>query len=480
MEWITSTLLVVDFIVKVVAVGLVPENRRPSSSMAWLMLILVIPLVGLPLFLLIGSPYVQGRRHRIQNAATEAVTDATADLPALPPRLAPSPELATIVQLNRELTAFPLSTGVSHGLHYDYDETIAAMATAVDTAQQQVNVEIYIMAWDDTTDVFFTALARAVDRGVTVRLLLDHLGSRGYPGWRRTKQKMTASGIDWHVMMPLLPLQGRWRRPDLRNHRKLLIVDERRAFMGSMNMIDSSYLKPKNLKAGRHWRDCNIELSGPIVEQLSAVFGVDWYTETGEVLQHRPQPPIDHDEDSAAMQLIPSGPGYTTAPTLRLFTSLVHSARERISIVSPYFIPDESLMLAITSAAYRGVEVELFVSEQADQFMVHHAQRSYYEELLRAGVRIWAYPKPFVLHSKYMTVDDHAAVFGSSNMDMRSFYLDYEITLFGIDPAFVADLDVLSAAYRDISPEITLEQWNTRRVPVRYLDNVLRMTSSLQ
>ena len=140
------------------------------------------------------------------------------------------------------------------------------------------------------------------------------------------------------------------------------------------------------------------------------------------------------------LQLLPSGPGYRTMPNLRLFTALIHRAQHKLSITSPYFVPEESLLDAVTSAAYRGVEVELFVSEGADQFIVQHAQASYYQALLEAGVRIFLYPKPTVLHAKFFTVDDVAGVIGSSNMDYRSFGLDYEISLLGTAPEFVADL----------------------------------------
>lgn len=479
--WLSTALVVVDYVVKFVAVGLVPENRRPSSSQAWLLLILLVPVIGLPLFLLIGSPYVRGRRHQLQARANRELTAATASLPALPARLAPRQALAGLVELNRNLTGLPLTSGTSHGLHFHYEDSITAMAAAVDEAVGRVHVEIYIVAWDDTTDVFFSALARAVRRGVKVRLLMDHLGSRGYPGWRRLGRRLTAIGVEWRLMMPLRPWRGELRRPDLRNHRKLLVVDGRRAFMGSQNMIDASYLKRGNRRAGRLWRDCNIELSGPVVDQVDAVFAIDWYSETGELLEvgrHEPTPDVA--PGATAMQLVPSGPGYTTVPNLRLFTSLVHGARERLVVVSPYFVPDEALELAITTAALRGVAVELFVSERADQFMVHHAQRSYYEELLEAGVRIWALPRPYVLHAKYMTVDDSCAVLGSSNMDMRSFYLDYEITLLGLGERFVADLDALSEHYRGLSTEITLDLWRRRSLPSRYLDNVMRLTSALQ
>ena len=170
------------------------------------------------------------------------------------------------------------------------------------------------------------------------------------------------------------------------------------------------------------------------------VFAMDWYTETGEKLGAEVELVTDPDLDPVPMQLLPSGPGYLTMPNLRLFTGLVQRAQQKLSVTSPYFVPDDSLLEAITTAAYRGVAVELFVSEQADQFMVGHAQASYYDALLEAGVRIYQYPKPTILHAKHFTVDDIVGIIGSSNMDYRSFGLDYEITLMSTGKQFVADL----------------------------------------
>lgn len=180
------------------------------------------------------------------------------------------------------------------------------------------------------------------------------------------------------------------------------------------------------------------------------------------------------------MQLLPSGPGYLTIPNLRLFTALVHRSQHRLSLTSPYFVPDESLLEAITTASYRGVAVELFVSELADQFVVQHAQSSYYEELLNAGVRIYLYPQPTVLHAKFFTVDDVAGVIGSSNMDYRSFGLDYEISLMGTDPSFVAELQRISDEYRAACRELTAVEWTRRPRAKRYVDNVMRLLSALQ
>ncbi len=470
----------IELVIKIVALGTIPRNRRPSSSLAWLLLIVVTPILGLFLFFLIGSPFVRGRRERVQLQANEVIFERTADLPELPSEHELPGGLDSLVRLNRRLGSLPIMTGTSHGLLGDYDASIAAMTEAVRQARTRVHVEIYIMAWDRTTDPFFTALVEAVRRGVEVRLLYDHIGSRKYPGFRRMNRQLSEAGIEWHQMMPIHPLKGRWRRPDLRNHRKLLVVDGEVAFMGSQNMIDASYLMPKNRKIGRAWHDLNIKLSGQIVFSLDAVFALDWYAETGESLVDAITPPEDYPPGDQAMQLLPSGPGYLTIPNLRLFTGLVHRSQHRLSLTSPYFVPDDSLMEAITTAAYRGVDVELFVSELADQFMVQHAQASYYEELLEAGVRIYLYPKPTVLHAKFFTVDDIVGVIGSSNMDYRSFGLDYEISLMGTDPSFVADLRRISDEYRSVCLELTADDWERRPRAKRYVENVMRLLSALQ
>ena len=484
LTWYAIVFLVFEYLIKIAAVGTVPENRKTGSSFAWLMLILFLPVVGLPLFLLLGSPYVRGRRHKLQGEVNALIASETTQHPSSEKYVRDIPGVPSIIELNRRLASLPLVIGRNEGLHGTYNDSIRAMAAAVDTAETAVHVEIYIMAWDDTTDVFFTALANAVKRGVDVRLLFDHIGTSGYPGYHAFLKRMTEAGIIWHRMMPIDPLHGRWRRPDLRNHRKLLVVDGRVGFMGSQNMIDSGYLKPKHKKAGRHWKDLNIEVTGPIVDSLSAIFAIDWYTETGEALDYESHPESDDIETDdprvGAFQLVPSGPGFPTEPNLRMFVSLMHRAQHKLVITSPYFIPEESLLSAITTAAYRGVEVELFVSEQADQFMVQHAQRSYYGMLLEAGVKIYLYPKPTVLHAKHFTVDNEISVIGSSNMDMRSFALDYEIMLLGFGATLAEDLAVIQDGYRGASRLLTLEEWKKEPWYRRYIDNVMRLTSDLQ
>ena len=478
--------LIIDYSIKLVAIGFVPENRRPSSSNAWLLVILALPYLGLPLFLSMGSPYINQRRHRVQEAATQQIINVHKNVPDYPEGVVNlNPELASVIKLNRTLTAMPAVTGTNHGVHSNYEETIAAMAQAVDKAKHYVHVEIYIVAWDNTTDVFFRALARAVQRGVKVRLLLDHIGSRKYPGFHKLGHRLDAIGVEWYLMLPLLPLRWRWRRPDLRNHRKMLIIDGERGFLGSLNMIDSSYLMPKNIREGRHWVDVMVELSGPVIASMNTIFAVDWLMESDELLEIVDQvhPEIDRDQVNV-VQLVPSGPGYSTEPNLRMFNSIIHHAKERLVMCSPYFIPDESMLEAVTSACYRGVRVELLVSEQADQFAVGHAQSSYYQALLEAGVHIYLYKAPYVLHSKYVLADpdspDAVGAVGSSNMDMRSFGLNYEVSLMITRGNIIAQLDDLTNEYLRNSTELTLDEWNNRSYARRYVDNIMRLTSALQ
>ena len=779
MDWnqlSTGTWVVLEYAIKIVALGVIPENRRPSSSTAWLVLIFFLPFVGLPLYLFLGSPWVQGKRYQQQVAATRTTLAYTRNLPDAPEGATPSRSLGSLLRMNRRLTGLPCVTGEVVALHSDSPSTYAAMVRAIDAATGHVHVEFYIQSWDEVTDPFYSALARAVQRGVTVRLLLDHLGSRKYPGWNQLGRRLTAAGIQWYLTMPLLPLRRRWRRPDLRNHRKILVVDGERAFIGSHNIIDPTYRLRRNIRAGRTWEDLTVEVTGSVVVEAQAVFAMDWYFESGETLdlldavpgaaealrrsrgrradpgrtrtlaqvtesglaaelgvgsglvrgvpRHRlggrhvlrggytqngratvdghvtgggPRPrgrhalgnsyaigngyaaaggyttadgytvggrhrlkggrhrakgepdraarrdqrisgqgprsgsavptpvgpggvgpgqvgpasvgsaaagfagagpvgpggagpagagrppagraptglaltgrapagprladrgPVDgppasrgsaapprpgyltpfHGMDDSslsplvvasasvtapaplvngaipqvddsiilpeltaqildtapvgtpapqpgrpdavvnAMQLVPSGPGYPTEPNLRLFLSLIQNATRRVSITSPYFIPDEALLSAMTTAAYRGVEVELFVGQESDQFIVNHAQRSYYSALLASGVRIYRYPAPTVLHAKYMTVDGEACVIGSANMDFRSFALNYEVMLL----AFGGDLDDLlrenDAHYREISTELTAAQWAREPWWNKYIDNVCRLMSSV-
>src|SRR6478752_2277001 len=485
---LSAALVVANIAIVVCALVVLPGGRRPQTAMAWLLLILAIPFLGFVLFLLFGRTSV-GRKRRALQADVNAEILAAAHLEDIEDherRVQLPPLVQSFARLNRHLGVLPLSFGNTVELIEDYQGGIEAMAREVAAATDYVHVQFYISAWDEMTAPFFEELVRATERGVTVRFLFDHIGSRGIPVYKEMLAKLDGTKIEWARMLPIRPLKGEIRRPDLRNHRKILVVDGRVAFSGSQNLIEPHYDKPKNQKLGRAWVELIARVEGPVVQELNVVFATDWFTETGENLRHivAVLPPAPSERPGAltdvGVQVVPSGPGFVTENNLRLFNSMLYSATKRLSLTSPYFVPDDSLLYAVTTAAQRGVEVELFVGATADQFMVAHAQRSYYEALLRAGVRIWLYPEPFVLHAKHFSVDDEVAIIGSSNMDMRSFALNYEVVMMMTGADVVARLSKVQDHYRELSTELTLEDWLQRSRKDTYLDNLMRLTATLQ
>ena len=473
--------LVVDFAIRVVAIIVVPRNRRPTSGMAWLLTIFFLPYIGALLFLMIGYRTLPKKRLEMQEEINQFILDSTEGIEQVR-RDHPWPLwLESVVELNRNLGSMPLVGGNKARLLGDYESTFAEMVTDIDRARNFVHVEFYIFSLDPTTAPLFDALENAVKRGVTVRVLMDHIQSMRKPGYRETLRRLTDSGVKWELLLPLQPLKGKWQRPDLRNHRKVLVIDGTVGYMGSQNVIDRSYNIPKNIRRGLKWKDLMTRVEGPLVSGLNAIFITDWYSETDDLLTRDIQPvQTDIVPHSLDCQIVPSGPGFEGENNLRLFLALLYYAQERIIITSPYFVPDESIMYAITTATQRGLRVELFVSEIGDQALVYHAQRSYYEELLRAGVKIYLYKAPYVLHAKHFTIDDEVAVIGSSNMDMRSFSLNFEVSMMVRGRSFVQQLRVVEDGYREDSRELTLEEWMKQPLRSTVLDNLARLTSAVQ
>lgn len=484
--WWAIVIFVIDLGVRVLAIIYVPRNRLPSSGMAWLLAIFFIPFLGVLLFLIIGNPKLPRARRKRQQDINSYIASVVAELPH-DESLAATPEwLPSLAYLNQNLGGFPMLGGNTAVLEHDYASSLQGMIDDIEAAEKWVHVEFYIMCQDATTVPFFDALERAVTRGVSVRVLFDHVASLRTPGYRDMTDRLTSMGADWHRMLPLDPLQWKWQRPDLRNHRKLLVVDGSVAWIGSQNIIDRSYNKKRNIERGLKWQELQARVHGPVVGAINAIFLTDWYSETDELLADGADPQGEGavtQEDrpgDLVCQVVPSGPGFEGENNLRLFLGLLWAAQNRIVITSPYFVPDESLLFAITTAVHRGIPVDLFVSEIGDQAMVYHAQRSYYEALLRAGVRIFLYPKPYILHSKHFTIDDEVAVLGSSNMDMRSFGLNLEVSLLVRGRDFVRDMRAIEDHYRSLSRELTLDEWMKQPLRSTVLDNLARLSSALQ
>jgi cardiolipin synthase A/B len=488
---ITEVLTIIGYAVPVVMLFVIPSNRKPSSATAWLLMMLLLPYLGLLIYFLIGNPKLPARRQAQQRTATEMITaaveqaKANATDPAAVALVAPSlaERYDPFIALNANLTGLPAVGGNSVELLPDYAGSLARIAEAIDEARYFVHIEYFIIAMDDAMEACFVAMEQAAQRGVTVRVLLDDLGSRSYPHYKDMLARMTKAGIEWHLMLPFKLFNPRFTRPDLRNHRKIVVVDNAVGFVGSQNLIDRTYHKKKNLRKGLYYTELVARLTGPVVGQFNDLFMTDWYTETDELLvddlpaETRVSPSATGD---VLCQTLPSGPGFPDENNLKLYTELIHAAKHKLTIANPYFVPDDSLMTAMTTVAERGVDVTLISSEIGDQFLVYNAQRSYYEQLLRAGVKVYLFKSPSLLHAKHLTVDDDIAVIGSSNLDIRSFTLNLEVTLICYDKSVVAAMQPVFESYLKRSRQVHLHEWTTRPIMARLAENLSRLTAALQ
>lgn len=470
---VLGALVAGDLVIRVVSLVWVPRNRRPQTALAWLLLIHFVPYLGFLVFLLLGS-------NRLPRARRRKQSDINAYLRALAPGIesdAVPDRFARVATLNQRLGSMPLTAGNSVDFITDYRESIAELTRAVNSAQHTVHIEFYIVSVDGVTTEFFEALARAVARGVTVRFLYDHLASARIPHYHRTLAAIRATGAEVHASLPVRPWRGRYQRPDLRNHRKIMVVDSCVAYTGSQNLIHPSY--HRRGRKGLRWSELLVRLEGPVVASLDALFITDWWCETEELITPHVAAVAASSAGDSVAQVVPSGPTFDGENNLRLFNALMYSATTRIALSSPYFVPDSSLRYAVTTAAQSGIAVDLYVSAAYDQPLVFHAQCSYYDELLAAGVTIWLYPEPTLLHSKFVLIDDEIAVVGSSNLDMRSFSLNLESSVMFTGTA-VADLAQIEHGYRAVSHRLTAAEWAARPFRRTVQESLARLTATVQ
>lgn len=471
----------IDWAIRIGFLLYIPRKRKPSSAIAWLLVIFLLPGLGILLFLVIGSPKLSKKRRLMQADVDRMIEKATVDYEDELRGMSESEKLriGSIVALNHSLGKLPARDGNSLTILPEYNKAIDNIVTDINKAKEFVHIEYFIIALDEITQPIFDAMQKAVDRGVKVRLMFDGMGYRAYPRRKEMKQLLTDIGVEWHIMLPPKLRFKQYNRIDLRNHRKIVVIDDRVSYIGSQNLIDRTYHRKDDI----YYDELVAKMTGPIVRQCSAVFAGDWYFETGELLSKVVDPkqrPLPAKTGKVLAQLLPSGPGYMTLNNAKLFASLIHKAEKKIVITNPYFVPEEAILDAITSAARRGVEVTIINSEAMDQWMVGHAQRSYYAELMEAGINIYLYKKPVLLHSKHMTIDDDIAVIGSSNMDIRSFELDLECIVVAYDCDVVKQLNKVQKANLSRCAKVNPKTWHERPFFDKFRDSIARLTAALQ
>lgn len=473
--------VVFEWIVRFVMLFIVPKNRQPSSANAWLLLIMIVPSVGALFYMMFGQPKLPKVRRQLQADTDKMTAKELKSIQKRTPALTSlqlAPAFASIEKLVSALGGLPAMNGNKTTYFTDYHEFLAQMVRCIDDANNYVHLEFFIFVLDEETEEIFRAMERAIDRGVVVRVLFDRFATRYYPNYKNMIKRLNAMGAQWYLMLPYSIIPGKnFTRPDLRNHRKIVIVDGVRAMTGSANVVRKNYHRKDDL----YYEDMMVLLEGPAVWQCNNVFRADWYAETRESLLDLVED-IDMPEPSGTtvLQLLPSGPSHSHENNHMLYTTLFHVAQKRISIVVPYFVPDESVITAIIAAAKRGVKVTIINSEIIDKLLTGHAQRSYYEQLLDAGVEIYLYEKPVFLHTKQVLIDDEVAVIGSSNLDIRSFELDLELSMVVYGSASVKQLARSERKYIERSQLVDKDVWARRPILLKLLDNIARLTASIQ
>ena len=450
------------------------ERRQPAATVAWVLSIALLPVVGVPLYYLVGERRI--RRHIRAKIGVVGSVESSVENRVRPGDLS-SPIASDCGSVLAKAGAPPPVAGNRVSLISRGDEAYRAVLGLIEEARDHIHAQFFILDVDRIGKRFIHALAARAKAGIRVRLLLDAVGS--WRALRRLVRPLRLAGGEVAEFLPALPLHRKWSA-HLRNHRKLLITDGMAAFCGGMN-IGKNYMGPKREK--HQWRDIGAVIHGPAVRDFQVIFLDDWAfatDETGPAGHLFPSlPPRKVDSPQAGtLQVVTSGPDRALRPIYQGVFTAFTSARRRIWIATPYFVPDDAIGTSLENAALRGIDVRLIVPEKSDLRMVWLAGRSYFDELMVAGVKIYLY-RPTNIHTKMLIIDDDVGVVGSSNVDIRSFFLNFELGIFLYGREEVAALAGQFEQDLARSRRINPARFARRSRPIRLLEDSCRIFSPL-
>ena len=482
-ELITAGIAILGPILSLATIGwILVAKKNPTSAVAWCLLVFMLPLIGPLFFLLFGYQHVsrplsRKRRHRqafMQKGipATEQAVSGEAQqmedrTPATSVQAASWEEIS---RLARRFGASPVSTGNDLVLYHEGHAAFAAMLNAIGSAKHHVHLETFIFRPDATGLRFLEALTAKARQGVEVRLLYDAMGTHRLQ--RGVLRSLRQAGGRVSVFLPLNILRRRMQI-NMRNHRKVLVIDGRVGFTGGMNVGDE--YQGLSARFG-YWRDTQIRLEGPAVAGLQRIFAEDWDFAAHEDLQEPAYFPRLNSDGPYPVQVIESGPDREEKGIREIYFAAILRARRRLWIASPYFVPDAGLLDALCLAGFLGVDVRLLGLYHPDKWIPYFAARYYWNDVLQAGVKVYQYTKG-MLHSKVVLVDGEWASVGSANLDNRSMFLNFEANCLIYSPEAVAELE--RAFLGDLQDSIRLERhaYRHRPLPSRLLDNACRLLS---
>jgi len=470
-----GVMLLYDALVLGVLTLAIVRRRGLTGTLAWIFAIIAIPGFGVAAYLLLANPRV-ARTRRAKRAATRELRTRQGR------RGGRGGERADSLLTGAERSVLHLAERLSdvapvsgNAVELVSSNTGAAdrIAKALASAKQSIWAEYYMVKNDATGAAFLAALAGRARDGLDVRLLYDAVGSWGIDSGALDRLREAGGHVE--VFLPINPLRRRWA-VHLRNHRKILVVDGRLAMTGGMNIGDE-YSGGFRRGRGKAWRDTLLVVRGPAAGALAEVFAEDWSfaTETEELLEVPTPPGV---EGGCLVSILPSGPDQEANANRLTYFAGITSALTRCWIASPYFIPDGPTNRALVTAALRGVDVRILVPEKNDVFLMGPAARSYYTALVRAGARIFEY-RPAMLHAKLMVIDGRWSVIGSANVDIRSFWLNFEISALVFDPAFAGEVEAQFVRDLAESTEVSLEILSGRGFLPALGEGIARLMSPL-
>jgi cardiolipin synthase A/B len=465
-------------IVAGVSLRVVMKRRPIGVSLAWLSLIYAIPFAGVGFYVLFGEVRLGKRRAERAQAMYRPYAKWIRHLARLFPQhhCEVSEKAQPLHDLIQGRLAMPMLSGNRMLLLHKPDWILREITKDIRQSSQSCYLEFYIWHPGGWADEVCEALCEVAQRGVDCRLLLDSVGSKEFFRSRWPKV-LRQAGVKLVEVLPV----GAWRIPfqrqDLRMHRKLVVIDDKVGYTGSMNLVDPRFFK-QDAGIGQ-WVDIMIRVQGPIVPLMWSIFVWDWEMETGDrlldSLQHDPE---SWPQNNYRAQLIPSGPFVGGDCIQQSLLLAIYQARNHLVLTTPYFVPDDPLAAALSSAAARGVQVQLILPDRNDSLMANHACNAFMEELLEAGVEIYRYDAG-LLHTKSVLVDDDFALVGTVNLDRRSLWLNFEVTLLVDNPEFVGQLSKLVEGYMQEATPMVLVDWRARPWYKRVMENIFYLFSPL-
>lgn len=455
------------------------QNRTPVKTLAWVLVVIVIPVIGIILYLVFGQYYRKNKifsrkglidTNILAHAAVHQIVSLKDKLKLKSAAVNSKSHLIRLM-INNEKTVLTEYNSVD--LLINASQAFPAMIDSIKGAKEYIHLEFYRFDIDDTGNKFRGVLMDKAREGVEVRIIMDDVGSWSFK--RKYIMEMRRAGVR---IFPFLPVRFPFVTTKLnyRNHRKILVVDGREGYIGGLNIADKYIHGHSELGP---WRDTHIRITGEAVVTLNMVFLTDWYFVCGEVLtgkaKYLRQEPSDN---NCWIQIAASGPDSDWAAIMQVYFSAIATAHECIYLSTPYFSPNESILTALKTAALSGVDVRLILPDKSDSIISGWNSRSYIEELLDSGVRIYLYHTGFT-HAKYILVDNVFASVGSVNVDIRSFDMNFEVTALIYDEEFASRLhDSFIEDLRN-SNEVILDFWKGRRRSEKYRESLARVFGPL-